>query len=192
MALSINGRMFQAECSISTGYWKDASQDWSACRISEPVPVPGADGSGIVGFEVLDLSGAGLVLNQKLEISGFGCITPDGSPVPGYRIGAARVRQLPPSARLPMAVARTPNAIKLAQAPAILCEGDSGGPAFQYRDNIRRVVVGVNSRTLIRARVSFLAGLGTPDANAFLRSWAVANNVKICGIHSDAQNCRPH
>lgn len=185
------GKKFKAKCSISAGYWKDRSQDWTACRIADPVPVPGADGPGMVGFEVLDNTPEALAIDLKVEISGYGCIAPNGSPVPGYRIGTASVRELPPDVLLPQAAVKTPNAIKLAQAPAILCEGDSGGPAFRYLDNIRRVVIGINSRTLIKSQISFLASVSTLRARAFFSEWADANHVTICGLHLKATNCRP-
>lgn len=189
--LPMAGKTFKATCSISAGYWKDRSQDWTACRIAEPVPVPGTGGTGMVGFEVLDGSLEALAVDLKVEISGYGCVTPNGAPVPGYRIGTASVRELPPDALLPQAAVQTPNAIKLAQSPAILCEGDSGGPAFRYVDNIRRVVIGINSRTLIKSRISFLASVSTSRARTFLSEWAAANHVTICGLHPQAANCRP-
>lgn len=189
--LPMAGIKFTATCSIPAGYWKDKSQDWTACWIAKPVPVPGTDGLGMVGFEVLDSTPEALAIDSKVEISGYGCIHPDGVPISGYRIGIASVRELPPDVLLPQAIMQTPNAIKLAQSPAILCEGDSGGPAFRYLDNLRRVVIGINSRTLLKSRVSFLASVSTPRAQMFFREWADANHVAICGLHPKAANCRP-
>jgi hypothetical protein len=189
--LLLGNKMLNGNCAISSGYWKDRSQDWTACLIKEAMPVPGIDGSGVVGFEVLGARTDALAVDMKVELSGYGCITPDGARVTGYRIGRAAVTELPPDVLLPRAISKTPNAIKLAQDPAILCEGDSGGPAFLYRDNIRRVVIGINSQTLIRSRISFLASVSTAQALNFFNGWAKANQVTICGLHSQATNCRP-
>lgn len=189
--LSLADKVHIGKCAISTEYWKDRSQDWTACHFKEPLPVPGADGVGVAGYEVLGVSAGELSVSSKIEISGFGCTTPDGSPVPGYRIGTATVKELPPDARLPQAIVKTPNAIKLVQSPAILCEGDSGGPAFFYRDNIRRVVIGINSQTLILSRVSFLSSISTARALKFLQDWSSLNNATICGLHPAAKGCRP-
>lgn len=189
--LPFESKMLTGNCAISSGYWNDRSQDWTACRIKEAVPVPGADGSGVAGFEALGIAPDVLTVGMKVELSGYGCTMPNGSPVTGYRIGQAAVMELPPDVLLPQATSKTPNAIKLAQDPAILCEGDSGGPAFLYRDNTRRTVIGINSRTLIRSRVSFLASVSTARALSFFKGWAETNQVVICGLHRHATNCRP-
>lgn len=190
--LPIGDKIFVATCDVSAEYWKDASQDWAACKVGEPVPVPGAVGLRVAGFEVLDVDPDDLLRRPQVEISGFGCVVAGGGPVEGYRIGTARVTGVPPDVRVPGSAALTPNAIKLEQSPSLLCKGDSGGPAFFYRrDRVHRGVIGINSSTALDAGRSYLASVGTERAKAFLDGWARDKKVTICGLHSQAKNCRP-
>lgn len=193
VALTIDGSDVIATCTIPAEYWADRSQDWAACRLSRPAAVPGDGETGVAGFEVLGID-MPLRKGMTLEVSGFGCVVPGGQVVEGYRIGKVQVVEVPPKVLLPLSVVDTPNVIELAQHPSLLCEGDSGGPAFLYRaddDRIRRVVVGVNSRTLIAAGTSYLASVSTDAAKRFILGWAAANNVLLCGVHEAAPHCRP-
>lgn len=191
--LPIGNVKHTAMCSISAGYWKDRSQDWAACRVSPPAPVPGAADAPVPGFEVINSKPEVLIGFPLLEISGFGCSFAGGPVEMDYQIGFARVEELPPNARVAGFVQPTQHAVKLRRAPNLLCEGDSGGPAFFYQTQSRlhRVVVGVNSATTIAAGSSFISSVSTVGARAFLEQWAKDNGQRICGMHKDAEDCRP-
>ncbi len=182
-----------ATCTISTGYWKDRSQDWAACRVSPPAPVPGAANAPVPGFEALNSRPEILLALPLLEISGFGCSFAGGPLEMDYQIGSARVEELPPNARVTGSIQPTPHAIKLRRAPQLLCEGDSGGPAFLYQTQSRshRIVVGINSATTIAAGSSFISSVSTGGAKAFFEQWSKDNGQHICGLHKEAEGCRP-
>nr|OAI58170.1 hypothetical protein RSP597_25800 [Ralstonia solanacearum] len=189
------GTRYRATCTVSSAYWKDRSQDWAACRVDTPVPIQAASGSPVIGYEVIGTRLDVLADRPRVEISGYGCVVPGGGPVEGYRVGQARITEVPPNANIPGAGAPTPNAIKIAQSPSLLCQGDSGGPAFFYpsaQDRVHRVVVGINSATAIDAGRSYLASLGTPAALDFLSTWAKHQGLLLCGLDKRAQNCRPY
>lgn len=68
-----------------------------------------------------------------------------------------------------------------------VCWGDSGGPAFnstrfRRRQGQRQVIFGVNSQGNI-SNFSKLTAIYRPKARAWMKSWAVANRVRICGIN---------
>jgi hypothetical protein len=182
-----------AECTVPSGYWDDLSLDWALCKLTPPIEKPGLDGNGVSGFEVINLSSKRLEVRPKVEISGFGCSQDGGAMEKEYFIGTARVVDLPPDARVLGSLKRTPNSIKIRQAPSLLCSGDSGGPAFLYQTGGRayRVVIGTNSSTAVDAGVSFISSLSTPAAKAFMTKWSSDNSEKICGFHKDAADCRP-
>lgn len=181
-----------ATCTISSGYWKDRSQDWAVCLVSPPAPVPGAVDAPVPGFEALNPRPEVLLALPLLEISGFGCSFSGGPVQTDYLIGSARVEELPPNARVTGSVLPTPHAVKLRRAPNLLCEGDSGGPAFFYQTMSRshRVVVGVNSATTVAAGSSFISSVSTAGAKAFFEKWSKDNGQRICGLHRDAEGCR--
>jgi hypothetical protein len=191
--LPIGNVKHTATCTISAGYWKDRSQDWVACRVDPPAPVPGAADAPAPGFEALNSRPEVLLALPLLEISGFGCSFAGGPVEMDYQIGFARVEELPPNARVTGSVQPTPHAVKLRRAPNLLCEGDSGGPAFFYQTQSRshRVVVGVNSATTIAAGNSFISSVTTAGAKTFFEQWAKDNGQRICGLHKDAEDCRP-
>lgn len=193
ISITAEGKTYSGDCEIADRYPTDPSSDWAACFITPPYQMPQAVDTPVSGFEVLNTASDRLQPAQKIEISGFGCTVDGGSVVNGYQIGQARIVQLPPSAHIAGAIVQTPNAISIRQAPAIICQGDSGGPAFLYQKSGRvfRVVVGVNSSTVIAAGTGYLASTSTSAAKAFFSTWADRVGDRLCGLHADAVGCRP-
>ncbi|MGJ7571536.1 trypsin-like serine protease [Variovorax sp. RB2P76] len=192
--LLVRGKTHLTSCEISPDYWTESSSDWALCVVSPAAPVPAFPNSTVSGFEVLSLKADLLKPLPRIEISGYGCTNAGAAMEDDYRIGRARVEELPPNARVFGALKPTPNAIKIRQAPSLLCEGDSGGPAFLYQmpnARVHRVVVGINSATGVQAGASFLSSVSSPAANKFIRDWSTKHAQKLCGVHPDAADCRP-
>lgn len=190
---AINGEPFDASCETPVRYPGDTSQDWALCLLGKPFPIPLYPGKPITGYEVVNLDSRSIRIHQKVLITGFGCRAKGESGGPKYIIGWATIHELPPRAQVAGVYGRTPNAIKLIKAPASLCAGDSGGPAFAVSgDSYQfRSVIGVNSRAAYEVGYSFLSSLSTADSGGFLRSWAEKHKQRICGLHADAPDCRP-
>ncbi len=64
---------------------------------------------------------------------------------------------------------------------AILCFGDSGGPAFQNASG-SEVLLGVNSRGNL-LNTNYSTRLDLAASKDFLKSWGDQNSANICGIH---------
>lgn len=72
----------------------------------------------------------------------------------------------------------------VAKAPkgAALCFGDSGGPAYVEDEDGEWSVVGVASKGNI-IDTSYFARLDNDESRAFLKEFAKANAVEICGVN---------
>ncbi|WP_250455329.1 S1 family peptidase [Caballeronia sp. ATUFL_M2_KS44] len=206
-----NGARYSGKCATPLDYLEDASisypdacrqsiydpndqsQDWALCLLAKPYDVPRSPTIPISGFEVLNADPKRLVENQRIEISGFGCTDPKGAVTDKYQIGTSVIAVLPPRAHIPNVTGRTSNAIEVRQAPALLCNGDSGGPAFLLpsTDQAIRVVIGTNLKTALDSGQSFLASTSTNDALKYFRCWADGHKQRLCGLHADAKGCRP-
>lgn len=64
-----------------------------------------------------------------------------------------------------------------------LCFGDSGGPVWLIRDNVRYDwVVAVNSKTNPRGFQSYVTRLDTKASNDFVRGFARRSGLAVCGV----------
>jgi len=189
-----NGTKYAAVCSVSPSYWRDKSEDWAICKVSPAYALPVSASARVVGFEVINTKADRVAEGAVVEISGFGCTAEGGLVVDEYRVGSAKIYGVPPEVHVSGSFSPTPNTIKIRQFPSLLCEGDSGGPAFLYQKKngrVHRVVVGINSSSAIKAGVSYLSSTSTERALGFFRGWSVANKVKLCGLSAESSNCRP-
>lgn len=184
---------FEGPCVVPTGLARDPSQDWALCLISPPYPLPRGPRIPVSGYENLNVDADEVVTSAQVEIGGYGCDAENAPVVSTYLIGKASITTVPPAVHVPGLTVSMPNFIELRQAPAILCQGDSGGPAFVYsgRSRIFRTVIGINSKTAIAIGRSYLASTSTEQAKKFFKDWATTNGQKLCGVHPDAQGCRP-
>jgi len=186
--------LHHGECKVPAEFLITRSPDIVACHLPMATPVPGALVGPVAGFEVINTSQKLLKKSTRIEISGFGCTISGGSVVDTYQIGNATVQSIPPNAFVPGATQATPDAIELSSEPSLLCEGDSGGPAYFYpdqQDRVHRLVVGVNLATVPATQSSYLTSLSSNGVNTFLMKWALDNGDHICGLHPEAQDCRP-
>jgi hypothetical protein len=174
--LTLGGASFEGVCNHAPEYLGNETADWALCLLSTPM-------TGVL-FERVNADAARPALGSELLLTGFGCIKPGGAGGNDgvYRIGEAEVFRLPSGQSHDIVTV----------GDVALCFGDSGGPAFQYLDASKRgrVVVSVNSRGNIK-NTSYLSSLTTAAGAAFLTQWADQRQLNLCGLHADAQNCRP-
>ncbi len=161
---SVNGKSYSATMTQSPLY---ASKDHDINL--------GVTSEEIAGVTPLSVGGVPTV-GQSVTLMGYGCTTTGGTGSDGkLRSGKSTV-----SAAAAMRFSSTtPNG-------ALLCPGDSGGPAFvEENGNIK--VMGVNSAVGITPSGTIIG----PNHNArtdgaehqdFIKKWAQTNSVDICGV----------
>jgi hypothetical protein len=182
---------YEGQCERAPNYPNDPSQDWALCLLSNDYPPPLIAGKPLTGYEVLNTDPSALKRRQQIQITGFGCDREGGPPDNNYRVGTAEIYEVPPWVSLPDVLGRTPNLLMIKKQPSQLCGGDSGGPAFEIVEGLRRVI-GINSQTAyMELGVGYLASTSTKDALEFFEQWAGKHDQKICGLHKDAKKCRP-
>lgn len=176
---SVAGVRYESKCKRAPGYPANATADWALCLVTKPVMG--------VPYEVLSQDLLDVKVGDEILLTGFGCVNPrepDGSGGDGgndgvYRVGKAKVAQVP---------SEKSNDI-VTNEGAALCFGDSGGPSFVVATNGTRKMLSVNSRGDI-AKTSYLVSVATPEAKAFMQSWAKSTKQMICGMHAEASGCR--
>jgi hypothetical protein len=170
----------------TTAEIKGCTADISLCVADAPFPVQ------VVGqpvkFESINSDTALLKKDGPIILLGFGCTQAGGGVSPILRTGSATVTSL----SVPGASANPANTLQeyvIAQGGAALCQGDSGGTAFNTQDPSRKVVA-VNSRGNIET-VSYLTSTSDPQIQDFFKNFSgPPRNVEICGITLGAKNCR--
>jgi hypothetical protein len=179
--ISRNGRRISGTCTPAPGYPQNRTADWALCLMEEPVDAG--------TFERINTDSTLVARGRKVRLTGFGCTNADltGGNDGIFREGETEVVDPP----------RRDNNDIVTRTGAVLCMGDSGGPAFIGFDGgyRKRVVIAVNSGTAVvngyLTGTSFLSSLATPDAQNFLVGWSNANNIRLCGVSPGAAQCRP-
>ncbi|MEQ8346580.1 MAG: trypsin-like serine protease [Sneathiellaceae bacterium] len=160
-------------CSHHPAYPRDISADFALC-------IAAAD-LGDMPFEWLNTEPATLSMGKSITLLGYGCLTSGGEDRNFGTLyqGVAEIAEMP-----------GPDIYYLARGGAAVCFGDSGGGSFLATDepNERRLFA-VNSRGDI-SRYSWLSGTANPLFVDWARAWAGTHDVKICGLHDEAQGCR--
>jgi Trypsin len=179
-AIDFRGSPLSGPCTHAGEYQDghgDISADYALCKLDTAA-------SGIP-FETLNRDPSKVVPNNKLLLTGYGCTRPPppgGGPPSGgndgkFRIGKAKI------AKLPGTDPAEPNTITT-QDNVIVCQGDSGSGSYIAPFQGKRILVGVNSRTLAKKGESYLSSVTSTIALAFFTKWIEANgNEKICGIN---------
>lgn len=173
VTFSVGANKYSAKCSQHPEYRNDATADWELCLIDRPVTGP--------VYEVLGVNES-LKIGDEVLLTGYGCVRPGGGGGNDgiFRIGEAKVQGLPSGNSYDV----------VTHGGAALCFGDSGGAAYKRYPDGRRRIFGVNSRGDIRTE-SYLPAVWAKTFKDWALKWAAANNnVRICGIHPDAQACR--
>jgi hypothetical protein len=184
LTLEYKGKQYTGTCTHAPEYGSDQSgnptADWALCLLSEGIPDAIA--------ESVNTDANRVTKGTELTLTGYGCTQPGGGgddgEQPKLRVGHAPITEVPWSTD-------TYNSYDLVTTgSSALCFGDSGGPSFVVDATTgKRYQTGINSRGNI-SDTSYLSALHVPSAQAFYKSWAEQNGVKICGIHSDATGCR--
>lgn len=181
---TVAGQLYTGRCRRDPDYDlvpPNISTDYALCLVDKPVVG--------IKFETLALGDDPAPAGTQILLSGFGCTSMKGDNDGVFRIGEASVKGGP---YLPH-----DNHLR-AEGEAVVCFGDSGGPAFLVSAGHRRIV-SVNSIAAAGANStrSYLAATFTPDATAFFRSWQkkMASEVpsadtRICGLDPTAGACR--
>jgi hypothetical protein len=149
---------------------------------------PSQAGGQPVRFETINSDPTLLKKDGPITLLGFGCTEAGGGVSPILRTGLAAVTSL----SVPGASANPANTMQeyiITQGGAALCQGDSGGTAFNSQNPDRKVVA-VNSRGNIQT-VSFLTSTSDPHIQDFFREFSgPPRNLEICGVTAGAKNCR--
>ena len=175
-----NGKSVRAICQQAPGYRTGkADEDWALCLLRRAV-------SGIL-FETLDLKKLPKP-KSRVILSGFGC-DEKGKPSDGrLRVGVSRVtKSIRPSEKSTL-FARS----DFENNEAILCPGDSGGPAFVFSTSSvadARRLIGVNSRTTYEYGMNFISAVASLAGKTFITEWADAHAQEICGLNY-AKTCK--
>ncbi|WP_426421756.1 trypsin-like serine protease [Bradyrhizobium genosp. A] len=182
-SIKVEGVPYSGACIHHPDYPTDPSADYALCRMTQPVPG--------VPYESINTNPKALKVGMYLRLTGFGCVSISGTgPVDDiYRVGNSPVTALP--GELP----HEPNSIITTATvveDAILCRGDSGGPAFIESDmSSARVVASVNSRVSPSQRRSYMSSLTTDKAMAWIKQWSdFAVEQRICGLPNAPDGCR--
>ena len=178
----LNGRQFEGECRRHPAYNsvpRNKSADYALCLLKTPVV-------GIYYESITDQSQP-VSNGSPVLLTGFGCTQVNGGSDGIFRIGDAKVKSgpFPPS----------DNYIRV-EGDAVVCFGDSGGPAFVVQSGKRRMI-SVNSlvENAPGSKRSYLSSTFTPEALNFFRKWlqeaaAAGKQARICGLDGVTGGCR--
>ncbi len=174
VSFNVGSDKYTAKCRKSTYYRNNATADYSFCytdRAVEDVP-----------FDAINIDPTYVSTSDWILQTGFGCTRWGGRLDMQLRVGRSKVISVPSG---------TNNDITTGgEGSAVLCSGDSGGPAYGFNeDGTRGLLISVNSRSNTTTR-SYLSALATSQGLQFINSFADEFDAKICGMHTDAVGCR--
>ena len=161
-----------ALCSHAPEYPKeDETADYALCRLNSAI-------ASTPYFETINTKAHLLASGQTVLLTGYGC-TEDGNSQSAYYVGDAAITG-----------AYQPDINEFrTDGKALLCYGDSGGPAFRVDQRGRRVQIAVNAFFLDEEEESILLSVTSPIATGFLERWSERHGVEICGMHEEAPKC---
>lgn len=163
---------FSLTCVSSPNYPRNSTHDFSVCFSDR-------DMTGFK-YEVVNLEPDHVKTGDWILQSGFGCTVWGGRLDGQLRVGRSQILSSPSGSS---ADYTTGNG-------AVLCSGDSGGPAWSLNaDGSRNRLISTNSRSNTRTR-SYLSAWATQEGIRFLRAAVASRNTQACGITDGAQNCR--
>lgn len=175
------GNSVNGICEHAPGYQSvDDSQDWAMCLLSNEIL-----GLPYESVDIQNLPSQG----ETLILTGYGC-TRQGGPLDGrLRIGVSKVVGKPTG--FPTETSTIYTESDIAAGEAVLCPGDSGGPAYHFTGGMedKRSIVGVNSRTTFERGVSLMSATASQAGAAFINSWTNRHGQKVCGVNLQV-NCR--
>jgi hypothetical protein len=157
--------------------------DVALCRASQPFKLV-SDSGVAIRLESINRDPALLQVNATVMLLGYGCLEPGGPITDTLQIGKATIKSIsvPGASSDPM---KTMQEYMVAQGGAAVCQGDSGGSAFNQLAAGARKIIGLNSRGNI-STLSYLTSTSDKHILDFLESWGP---TPICGVHSNAKGC---
>ena len=174
VSFSVGGSKYSGSCMYSKEYSNNQTADFSICNITSKV-------EGII-YETINLVGDYVEKNDKVLQSGFGC-TKWGSKLDGkFRVATATVLKAPSGTNYDYYTG------KGEEGEAVLCSGDSGGPAWKWVNGKREKLISVNSRSNTTTR-SYLSALGTSAFQKLLTDYMANYGAEICGVGGFSTNC---
>lgn len=150
--------------------------DWALCAIDRD-----ASDAGLTSYESIGDLPEGLRLGSSIQLLGFGCTNPNSEERTDGRLRAGDAKVI----ALPVEDSRTYQLT--VEGDAVVCYGDSGGPAM-FLASGRRFVAGVNSAAGGQKK-SHLASTEVSSFKTFAREWATSHGLQICGIHEGMDSC---
>lgn len=174
VSFNVGSDKYTARCRKSTHYRNNATADYSFCYTDREVVN--------VAFDPINIDPTYVSTGDWLLQTGFGCTRWGGRLDMQLRVGRSKVISVPSG---------TNNDITTGgEGSAVLCSGDSGGPAYGFNEDGKRgLLVSVNSRSNTTSR-SYLSALATSQGLQFINSFADEFSAKICGLHQDTAGCR--
>lgn len=167
-----NGK-YSADCVVSDHYNRNATADYALCYSDRDiVDTP--------YYENLATDESDVVRGDWILQTGFGC-TKWGTRLDGQlRVGKAQVLSTPSGSS---------NDFETGNG-AVLCSGDSGGPAWSLLPNgDRSKIISTNSRSNTTTR-SYLSAWVTPHGKAAVEKYLDKFSAQVCGIDPKAPRCR--
>lgn len=179
----VAGISIDATCTHAPGYdpFFKPSDDLALCLLSRTV-------TGLT-YETVKLDTVPII-GSEILLTGYGCTTQNGGIDGRLRVGRTETvtdqEASDAATNFNVPLGEVNSIYTLSDVPAggaVICPGDSGGPAFEAGLDPKgpRKIVGVNSRTTFNDGVSILAAVATADGAAFIRDWADANGQSVCG-----------
>lgn len=145
---------------------------------------PGKDHDVALGVTTEDIKvkpvpvGGKAVQGNDITLLGFGCTNPGGT---GGNDGILRVGNTTITGFTDFEM------ISRKADGAALCFGDSGGPAFTMESG-KKMLLGINSKGNIKD-TNWNTRIDLQDSQDFLKGFASANSVVICGINGTDADC---
>lgn len=177
---NIDGTSTRAICESDPTYGDSSSHDWSLCLLEKPVT-----GMTFEAVNLKDLPSVG----TRIILTGVGCTFEGEEPaVRPLKAGVSSLVRRPYN--VAMGIDRGAYIYTKSdsgEGEAVLCRGDSGGPAFVFLGDTfatRRYIVGVNSRTSMSKGVGLLSATASTAGRRFISGWVERNEQVVCGINA--------
>lgn len=171
-SFSLGGDKFSLKCVSSPEYRRNSTSDYALCYSERDI-------EGIK-YEVVNIDPGHVVKGDTILQSGFGCTKWGGRLDGQLRVGRSQVLSTPSGSSCDYTTGNG----------AVLCSGDSGGPAWSLnKDGSRNRLISVNSRSNTTSR-SYLSAIATEEGIRFTKAYTVTKNTKVCGVSELTPNCR--
>jgi hypothetical protein len=162
---TIGTTRYTSQCIRDENYLRgNSTADYALCYTNQDV-------SGIP-YENVNTDPKHVAKGDYILQSGFGCTRWGGAIDGQLRVGRSQIITMPSGT----------NNDYVTGNGAVLCSGDSGGPAWSLNpDGSRNLLISTNSRSNTTSR-SYLSAIATPQGLAFLKRYQEQFKTGICGV----------